>query len=124
MPLIYIAKHRVTGKVYIGCTERTLPQRKFEHAAAAQNGSPLKFHKALRELGFDSFLWEVLENTPPGDAMYARERYWVARYNSFKTGLNSTPGGRGSENDGAKHRRKLPVTTFGGRYRPKVNKWR
>lgn len=108
MPIVYLALCRATGKSYVGCTSRSLPQRREEHVASAANGSPYKFHQALRSQGFSSFAWTVLETCASMADAYRLERQYVAKYNSFRFGYNSTPGGVGSASDGRRTARKMP----------------
>lgn len=109
--LVYLATCRATGKVYVGCTTKSLRERQEEHHVAAANGSPWKFHKALREHGLSSFVWGELATATDRQHMFALERQYIARYNSFRSGLNSTQGGAGSASDGARAKRKLPRPT-------------
>lgn len=109
MPIVYLAHCKATGKSYVGCTSRSLPQRREEHTVSAVNGSPHKFHRALREHGPSSFVWSVLATCASVEDMYRLERTYVERYNSFRSGYNSTPGGKGSEADGRASRRKMPI---------------
>lgn len=48
-----------SGKSYIGVTS-DLTRRKSAHKRAAEKGSNLFFHTAIRKYGFDVFIWEVL----------------------------------------------------------------
>lgn len=109
MPIVYLALCRATGKAYVGCTSRSLPQRRDEHVAAAANGSPYKFHQALRSQGFSSFAWSVLATCASAAEMYVLERQYVAKYNSYRSGYNSTPGGAGSPSDGRGSARKMAI---------------
>lgn len=38
MPLIYLCKNTITGKMYIGCTIRSLNERKWEHFKELASG--------------------------------------------------------------------------------------
>lgn len=107
--LVYLARCKSTGKVYVGCTRKSLCERKAEHHIAAANGSPFKFHKALKALGSAAFEWSELARPDCEAAMFAAERSFVARYNSYRDGYNSTPGGPGTTQDGMASRRKLPI---------------
>lgn len=109
--LVYLATCKASGKVYVGCTAKSLRERREQHHLSAVNGSPHKFHKALRELGLSSFEWTVLGTATSKAAMFAMERSCVARYNSYRSGYNSTPGGQGSASDGMASRRKMPIKT-------------
>ena len=105
MPIVYIAS-TADGKVYIGCTTKGLDVRKGEHSAAAATGSPYKFHKAIREKGMAAFTWRIVGNYKNTQDMYAAERATIARYNSYRNGYNSSPGGKGSKADGMRARAK------------------
>lgn len=91
--IVYRAFCAATGKSYIGCTARSLPQRREEHTLAASNGSPYKFHKALLTQGFNAFSWEVIARASNVPQMYQLEKAMVEKYQSFRNGYNSTPGG-------------------------------
>lgn len=91
-----MAECKVTEKVYVGCTTRTLRERKEEHHLSALGGSQWKFHKAIREHGFRSFEFRVADTAQSEEEMFRKERVLIARYNSFRCGYNSTEGGRGS----------------------------
>lgn len=108
---VYLARCRATGKVYVGCTGKTLRERREQHHTSAANGSPYKFHKALREYGYGSFEWSVLSTVQTQAEAFRCEREFVSRYNSYRSGLNSSPGGAGSSADGVASRKKRPVCT-------------
>ena len=97
--ILYLAQCTATGKVYVGCTTKTLQHRKAQHVDSAANGSPYKFHKALKEFGPDSFRWSVIGTAKSIAEMFQTERKLIARYNSYRNGLNSTPGGEGRPTD-------------------------
>lgn len=88
--LIYKAHCKVTGKVYIGQTRRTLKVRIQEHLSQSER----KFSRALKKYGLKSFEWTVLEvcNTP--EEANEREIMLISEYNSYKEGYNSHIGGR------------------------------
>ena len=104
----------------MGCTSKSLRERREQHHLSATGGSSHKFHKALREFGLSSFVWSVLVTVDSSAAMYAAERAHVAKYNSYRSGYNSTPGGQGSD-PGPASRRKLPIKpTYRGPYKPQL----
>lgn len=106
--LIYVATHNASGKKYVGCTTKGLEMRKAQHLLSAAQGSPYKFHKALRELGFSAFSWRVICSCDGKADMYAKEKHWIAAYNSYRNGFNSTPGGAGTKADGLRHKARMP----------------
>lgn len=90
--IVYQAKSNLTGMVYIGCTRKSLEQRKAEHHRDAFNGSPFKFHRALKNAS-DSFAWSVVAVADSQREVFALERRHIAMRNSYAAGYNSTPGG-------------------------------
>ena len=95
---IYIIKNTFNEKVYIGqsvdiycrwCTHRGLGKEDASPNRAEYNN---KIHKAMRKYGRDKFYLEVLEQCDK-ELLNEREKYWIAFYNSFRNGYNSTEGG-------------------------------
>lgn len=95
--IIYKATNMVTGKVYIGLTIQGLEKRKSQHNRKADNRRyTYKFYNAIREHGADAFIWEIVEsNIKSKELLKSREIYWIAFYDSFHNGYNSTTGGDG-----------------------------
>lgn len=108
MGVVYLARCLATGKVYVGCTSKSLQQRKEEHIRDAVNGSPFRFHEAIRKMGAGQFTWKVLATEPDPSALFKLEAFYVSKYNSYRNGYNSTPGGKGSPDDGMKVRYRAP----------------
>lgn len=90
MGLIYRAYHKETGQSYIGQTEN-LEKRKENHLSKINDNT--LFHQALRQYGWDSFEWEILEDNISINKLNEREKYWVEYFNSFECGYNQTKGG-------------------------------
>jgi len=90
--IIYKATNLINNKSYIGCTKKTLEERKDGHFYQ-QNRLNSKFYKALREYGFDVFDWAILEETDSVNKMLNLEMYYIKKYNTFYDGYNSTHGG-------------------------------
>jgi hypothetical protein len=94
--LIYRARNRRTGQVYVGYTSRTLARRRSSHkyeafsrtggdqrSGAARRDRP--FYAALRKFGWEAFDWSVLcETHHMQDAKQAEEAfilYYADNYN-------------------------------------------
>ena len=100
MGVIYKVTNLINKKVYIGQTI-DLEQRKRNHKSESYNqkssGYKYAFHSAIRKYGWDNFVWEILEEvTDDLDEMNARERYYIALFNSYYEGYNETFGGEGN----------------------------
>lgn len=92
MAVIYKITNKENNKVYIGQTIQKPELRWYHHLEEASLGSNLKFHRALRKYGKDSFNWEIIETVEP-EKLNEREKYWISFYDSYKNGYNSTLGG-------------------------------
>ncbi len=92
---------------YYGVTQRAWQERWAEHARAVRTGSPLKFHRTLRELsgrGEISFVGhEVVHVAEDLDELYAWEEDLVASAWGDPNLLNMVPGGRAGLAYLAKH---------------------
>ena len=54
-----------------------------------------KLYSAIRKYGRDKFFVETLEENIPISSLNEREIEYIAKYDSFKNGYNSSPGGDG-----------------------------
>ncbi|WP_160665132.1 GIY-YIG nuclease family protein [Pseudarthrobacter sp. ATCC 49987] len=87
---VYMITHRPTGKRYIGVTTRWIMQRWWEHIKA-KSGSP--FHQLVLASSITDFTFEILEVFKPSEHdPYAREAFYISKYNAVELGLNSVSG--------------------------------
>ena len=95
---IYKITVKTLNKVYIGLD--TKPEYKKSrwksHCKESKSNSKRKIHIAMFEYGIDDCEYVVLETgfTSIGKLALAEIEY-IKKYDSYKTGLNSTPGGDG-----------------------------
>ncbi|MBT2690643.1 helix-turn-helix domain-containing protein [Bacillus sp. ISL-47] len=94
--IIYKATNTVNGKVYIGLTSKSLTRRVWEHRSKMNSGGYFHFHHALRKYGFEAFTWDVIDSAIFYGDLKEKEKYWIAFYDSFNNGYNSTLGGDGT----------------------------
>ena len=98
--IIYLARNKTNGKVYIGQTIRSLTTRKTEHVSHAENfRNNGVFSKALRKHGKDNFTWEVLWTASSMEELNAKEKYFISKYDCRahkRTGYNIESGGNNS----------------------------
>ena len=92
------------GKSYIGQT--TNPQKRKQQHKSTALGQPnikdfySKFHTAIRELGWDSFQYEVLKTIVSNseqelsELLNEAESYYIGKYDTFDNGYNMTIGGK------------------------------
>lgn len=92
---VYKITNLINGKMYIGFTKRTVDARWRSHCSSARNGSPFRFHSAIRKYGID--VWKIEEMAKfdsESDARKYEERQ-IAVCGSMVTGYNAKPGGCG-----------------------------
>ena len=90
---IYKITNRVNGKVYIGQTRFTVEHRFKQHIKNCNiehRTQPL--YMAFAKYGVENFEVETLEKCSI-DKLDEREMFWIAKYDSFKSGYNATLGG-------------------------------
>lgn len=96
---IYKATSATTGKVYIGQSSQTLQERINQHNSHAFGQQyNYHFHNAIRKYGADDFTYEIIEDGINSiEELNLRERFWIAEYDSYYNGYNSTLGGDGRQ---------------------------
>lgn len=96
---IYKATSKTTGKVYIGQSSQTLQDRINQHNSHAFNQQyNYHFHSAIRKYGANDFIYEIIEDgIKTIEELNIREKYWIAQYDSYYNGYNSTFGGDGHQ---------------------------
>ena len=101
--IIYKITNRINGKVYIGQTVGSLQARWKAHLRSKDNAV---FHKALHKYGAENFTVEQIDVAASTKELDAKEKYWIAFYNSRRTGYNMTDGG----SSGAVHLKRSEIT--------------
>jgi group I intron endonuclease len=97
---IYKATNKLTNKVYIGQTIKTLEERKSAHIARMTFGSNYYFHNALRKYGTDNFEWEILhENIQTKEEADEIEIEEIIKFKATdkNNGYNLATGGGGGD---------------------------
>ena len=98
MGYIYKIQNNINNKVYIGQTIKPIEKRFQQHRNNWNKPyfSQLNLYKAFKKYGIENFSFEPIEEIAD-DKLDEREKYWIAYYNSYKNGYNSTIGGRSVE---------------------------
>jgi hypothetical protein len=93
MGLIYGAYNKITSKLYIGQTIRSMEIRKKEHISKSNGkGRKVKFHKALLQFPEKDWVWQVLKDGICNGDLTAWEIYHIVLYDSYHNGYNSNWG--------------------------------
>lgn len=98
---LYIIRNNINDKVYIGKTYKTIEQRFMEHKRDAEKAGKgkkhdCKFYRAMRKYGFENFHISLI-NTFEEGLLEEKEIEYIAKYNSYYNGYNSTLGGDGNK---------------------------
>ncbi len=91
--IIYKATNVVTGEIYVGATTVSLQERINDHYNKATKNYGHKFQNAIREYGFESFIWEQIDTGINTDELALKEKYYIQKFDSFHNGYNSDRGG-------------------------------
>lgn len=90
--IIYKITNLVNGKIYIGQTIRSLPDRIHQHLYRQET----LVAKAILKYGIENFKIEQIEECDCKDDLNAREIYWIKHYDCISPkGYNRTFGGEG-----------------------------
>lgn len=83
--IVYQARNRVTGKLYVGMTKHTLRARMGQHRRkSAYAESP--FYRSIRKHGWGAFEWSVLELVDSLDMLPFREAHWISKLDATADG--------------------------------------
>lgn len=95
--LVYAARLKKDGRLYIGKTTQALVKRKSVHKCNALRGHGHYFHAAIRKYGFDAFEWCVLRECNNAVELSDAERVLIEenQSNVKGKGFNLTNGGEG-----------------------------
>lgn len=96
---IYKITVKPINKIYIGFDTKSEYKKsrwKAHCISAFKNNSQLKIHSAMREHGLENCYYEVIDrNYKTIGQLALAEIDYIEKYNSFRKGLNSSPGGDG-----------------------------
>jgi len=91
---IYLITNLITKKVYVGLTTREPEIRWQQHEYSGRNPK-YHFHHSIKKHGWENFKPEILAENVPIEELNDLEIYYIALYDSFNNGYNSTKGGDG-----------------------------
>ncbi|ABU43703.1 homing endonuclease [Paramecium bursaria Chlorella virus NYs1] len=98
--------------LYIGYTNN-FTKRMWTHSKNTENEeytSSKKLYNCIRKYGFDTFKKVILRDKLTREEAKDEEILRIAKYNSFKNGLNSTKGGDGgATHSGSEHASSYPI---------------
>ena len=96
--IVYKFTNKITGKIYVGVTTKTLEERLFAHLNKA-NLEKSAFQLALKKYGKDNFNMEVIDTASSKEELFGKETKWIQELNCISpNGYNLTVGGGGIVN--------------------------
>lgn len=97
--IIYKITNKVNNRIYVGQTIHPLLYRWKNHIRAANRGSNIYFHKAIRKYGKENFIIEELTKASSKEELNLLEIEYIKKYNSLApNGYNTSTGGEGGNN--------------------------
>lgn len=94
--IVYKITNKVNGKIYIGCTTKTIKHRLDMHFRQRKGYSNYTtIGRAIMKYGINNFTIEEIEKLDTKEEMFLREIYWISYYNSTDNGVgyNVSKGG-------------------------------
>ena len=92
--VIYRITNTKTGEVYIGQTRRGFARRMEGHMHAYRSGRKTnRMYADMRDLGLDTFTFEVICSALSVEHLDDLERHFIAEFDTYANGYNMTDGG-------------------------------
>lgn len=98
---IYKIENKINKKCYIGIS-KDIKRRWNSHKYHATNTNladrerDYPLYKAMRKYGIENFDFSILEELPEEtsyETLVEKEKYWIAKFDSYNKGYNQTIGG-------------------------------
>lgn len=91
---IYQIKNNANGKIYVGCTEKTIQERFKAHIKDAKKRrySHRPMYQEMNKYGIEHFSVALIEET---DDPIEREQFWIKELRAVQNGYNTSLGGDG-----------------------------
>lgn len=84
---VYYIKNKITNKLYIGSTKRTLDKRIYEHFST--NNKKLELYIDFDIYGINNFEIGIIECNIPHDKLLEKEMFYIKKYNTKIFGYNT-----------------------------------
>jgi group I intron endonuclease len=97
--IIYKCVNKITGKIYIGQTVKSLESRIKNHIKTSKTNAKSKFHKALSSYGECNFDWIIIDTASSKAELNELEIQYIKEYDSIENGYNMVDGGTGGYNE-------------------------
>lgn len=91
---LYSLVNKITGSTYFGVTNN-FKRRMNEHQRGVLGGNR-KLYNSIRKYGWDNFEIDIVMIVKCRSEVLELEKFYIAEFDTFKNGLNSTTGGDGA----------------------------
>lgn len=96
--IIYKSTNKITGKIYIGQTTKSLEQRIKGHLNESKIDKNRPFLLSINKYGIGNFVFEIIDSADNLNELNDKEIYWIDFCNSVSpNGYNVTGGGQGKK---------------------------
>lgn len=99
-PIIYKVTHEPSGQTYIGQTRQAFTLRWYQHFFQPED---TPFHRLIKATPMSDWMFQILEvcSNASKEAVDAREKYWIDKFDTIRNGLNSAaaPGSKNKSKD-------------------------
>lgn len=93
--IVYKFVNKVSKKIYVGVTTKSLEERLFAHLNKA-NLEKSAFQQSLKKYGKDAFDYETIDKAYSKEELFEKECYWISFFDCVSPkGYNLTVGGGG-----------------------------
>jgi hypothetical protein len=90
--VVYIIRHKQTGKVYVGATTETITDRILKAFKSRNNQN---ITRSIRSQSARNFVVDVIDFGFDKENLMEKERYWISKYAVKGSVYNSALGGGG-----------------------------
>ncbi len=93
LKIIYKALNKLTNKIYIGSSSKSIEDRKRDHIQKSKKGKGGYFQSEISTYGQEVFEWTIIDTAESKNELADKEKQYVIEYNSLVNGYNSDRGG-------------------------------
>ena len=111
--IVYKIVNTINDKVYIGISSKDSKTRFSWHIRDCKRGVRKKLYSAMRELGVENFLIEVLEHCQNKEEIKLKEEYYIKFYNCYENGYNASPKSGGVKHHSLETKQKMSAKAQG-----------
>lgn len=98
MATIYVITNLINSKQYVGKTTYSIEKRWKEHCydcKKAEINQHRPLYNAMQKYGIENFNISIVEENIPEENIDNREKFWIAKLDTYYNGYNATLGGDG-----------------------------